>query len=124
MLGLALLAVCWQRTAPVHRRPALALLAYGLGFLLMMTLGAKKLDRYVRRSPALGVLAALGLAAAYGWLRDRMTAATGGAPATMVPWKGTAMPWSSCWQSGRPTTYPYSSYYNPLLGGGPAAHAR
>jgi hypothetical protein len=124
VLGLALLAVCWRRLAPEHRRPALALLAYGLGFVLMMTLGAKKLDRYVLPIfPALGVLAALGLAAAYGWLRDQMATATGGAPGSLIPWKGTAIALVvvlAVWPAT--TTYPYFlSYYNPLLGGGPAA---
>ena len=36
-----------QRLAPRQRLLALALVAYACGFLLMMTLGAKKLDRYV-----------------------------------------------------------------------------
>ncbi|HZO28854.1 MAG TPA: glycosyltransferase family 39 protein [Chloroflexota bacterium] len=121
IIGLALLAVCWRRVAPDHRRPALALIAYGLGFLLMMTLGAKKLDRYALPIfPALGVLAALGVSAAYGWLRDQMAAAT---PSTMVPWKSTAVALVvvlAVWPAA--TTYPYYlSYYNPLLGGGPAA---
>jgi len=124
VLGLALLAVCWRRLPPDARRPTFALIAYGVGFVLMMTLGAKKLDRYVLPIfPALGVLAALGLAAAYGWLRDRMAASTGGAPAATVPWKGTAaalVAVLTVWPAT--TTYPYFlSYYNPLLGGGPAA---
>jgi hypothetical protein len=124
VLGLVLLAIGWRRIAPEHRRPALALLAYGLGFLLMMTFGAKKLDRYVLPIfPALGVLAALGLAAAYGWLRDRMAATTGGAPSSMIPWKGTALALVvvlAIWPAA--TTYPYYlSYYSPLFGGGPAA---
>ena len=54
-----------------------------------MTLGAKKLDRYVLPIfPALGVLAALGLAAAYGWLRDQMAAATAWQPSAMIPLAG------------------------------------
>jgi hypothetical protein len=90
----------------------------------MMTLGAKKLDRYVLPIfPALGVLAALGLAAAYRWLRGQMVTATGGAPTSMIPWKGTAaalVAVLAAWPAV--TTYPYYlSYYNPLLGGGPAA---
>jgi hypothetical protein len=124
LLGLVLLIACLRRIAPDDRRPALALVAYCLGFVLMMTLGAKKLDRYVLPIfPALGVLAALGLAAANGWLRDQMIAVTGGAPASMIPWKGAAgalVLVLAAWPAV--TTYPYYlSYYNPLLGGGPAA---
>lgn len=124
IVSLALLAVCWRRVAPEYRLTALALIAYGFGFLLMMTLGAKKLDRYVLPIfPALGVLAALGVSAAYAWLRDRMAAVTDGASASMVPWKSTAVALVivlAVWPAA--TTYPYYlSYYNPLLGGGPAA---
>jgi hypothetical protein len=124
LVGLVLGAACWRRLAPVERRPALALIAYSLGFLLLMTLGAKKFDRYVLPIfPALGVLAALGIAAAYRWLRDAMTATAGTAPSTMFPWQGTAAALVvvlAVWPAA--TTYPYFlSYYNPLLGGGPAA---
>jgi hypothetical protein len=130
LLGLALALLSWRRLRDDQRQPVLALVAYALGFLLMMTLGAKKLDRYVLPIfPALGVLAAVGLAGAYGWLRDRMeNAAAGmpgntGAPAILVPWKGTAAALVvvlAVWPAA--VTYPYFlSYYNPLLGGGPAA---
>ena len=124
LLGLVLVAACWRRLLPDDRRPALALLGYGLGFLLMMTLGAKKLDRYVLPIfPALCVLAALGLVVAYRWLRDAMAATAGAAPSTMIPWKGTAAALVvvlAVWPAA--TTYPYFlSYYNPLLGGGPVA---
>ena len=131
VLGLVLLALTWRRLVPSRRPAALALLAYLLGFLLMMTLGAKKLDRYILPMvPALGVLAALGLAGAYGWLRDQMTAvaargdgAAASPPVPQTPWRATAAALVvvlAAWPAA--ATYPYFlSYYNPLLGGGPAA---
>jgi hypothetical protein len=124
LVGALLVPICWRRLAPRQRLLALALAAYACGFLLMMTLGAKKLDRYVLPIvPALGVLAALGLAAGYGWLRDRMVESTSGVPSTMIPWKGTAAALVvvlAIWPAA--ATYPYYlSYYNPLLGSGPAA---
>jgi hypothetical protein len=71
--------------------------------------------------PALGVLAALGLAGASGWLCDRMAASASVAPRT--PWRATAAALVvvlAAWPAV--ATYPYFlSYYNPLLGGGPAA---
>jgi 4-amino-4-deoxy-L-arabinose transferase-like glycosyltransferase len=123
VLGLALLAVVgcgMRRVAPRDRWPALALVGFGLGFLLMMTLGAKKLDRYVLPIfPSLCVLAALGLAAAYRWLHARM-AAVG---AARGPWRGAAaalIVMLTVWPAA--STYPYFlTYYNPLLGGGPTA---
>jgi hypothetical protein len=87
------------------------LLVFVAGFGLMMTLGPKKFDRYLLPIvPALVILASLGW-----WLvlaRVRLPIwryALAGALA-VVP----AYPLIS--------TYPYPlSYYNPLLGGGPAA---
>src|SRR5206468_3746738 len=68
VLGLALLPVCWRRLPSEQRWPVLALVGYLCGFLLMMTLGAKKFDRYLLPDfPALGVLAAIGLAAGLSW---------------------------------------------------------
>jgi hypothetical protein len=124
LFGLVLVAACWRRLAPADARPALALIAYGVGFLLMMTLGAKKLDRYVLPVfPALGVIAALGIAAAYRWLRDWMAAASPASQSTMLPWKGTAAALVvvlAAWPAATTSPY-YLSYYNPLLGGGPGA---
>ncbi|MGE3271505.1 MAG: ArnT family glycosyltransferase [Chloroflexota bacterium] len=120
VLGLALLAGLARRLSPRDGWPALALLGYGLGFLLMMTLGAKKLDRYVLPIfPALCILAALGLATAYRWLHERM-AAVGAANG---PWRGAAaalIALLAIWPAA--STYPYYlSYYSPLLGGGASA---
>jgi 4-amino-4-deoxy-L-arabinose transferase-like glycosyltransferase len=124
MVGLLLLAVCWRRVPSLDRRVAFPLIAFGLGFLLMMTLGAKKLDRYALPIfPALGVLAAVGLSAAYRWLHNVMAAASSATTASMLPWKGTAAALVfvlAIWPAA--ATYPYYlSFYNPLLGGGPAA---
>jgi len=111
VLGVVLLAVCWRRLRAADRLPALALVGYALGFLLMMTLGAKKLDRYVLPiSPALGVMAAVGLAGAYRWVNDRRLALPSIALAIVL----------AAWPAA--ATYPYFlAYYNPLLGGGPVA---
>src|SRR5262249_4176328 len=74
VLGLVLLIACWRRLPRQWRWPVLVIVGYVVGFLLMMTLGAKKFDRYLLPDfPALGVLAALGLAAALGWLRFPMS---------------------------------------------------
>jgi hypothetical protein len=115
VLGLVLLAVCWRRLPRDQRWPVLAIVGYVVGFLLMMTLGAKKFDRYLLPAfPALGVLAAIGLASAMAWLgtvpRVRITATIAGAVlAGLAAWPAAS-------------TYPYFlSYYSPLLGGGPAA---
>jgi hypothetical protein len=124
MVGLLLLAALWRRVAWPDRRVALALIAFGLGFLLMMTLGAKKLDRYVLPIfPALGILAAIGLSAAYHWLHDVMAATSSATTASMLPRKGTAAALVvvlAIWPVAATHPY-YLSYYNPLLGGGPAA---
>lgn len=124
VVGLALLALTWRRLATAYRLPALALLAYALGFLLMMTLGAKKLDRYVLPMlPSLVVLAAVGLAGAYGWLRDRMSVAPRVPGVPPAPWRATAFALVivlAAWPAA--STYPYFlSYYSPLLGGGTSA---
>jgi hypothetical protein len=119
-VGLALLVLFWRRLPAAYRRPSLALVAYCLAFLLMMTLGAKKLDRYVLPIfPALGVLAALGLAVSFRKLNDWMASA----PSSSGPWRGTAVALVvalAVWPAA--STFPYYlSYYNPLLGGGAAA---
>ncbi|MDP8922329.1 MAG: glycosyltransferase family 39 protein [Chloroflexota bacterium] len=117
IVGLLLLAGFWQRLPRPHRSTALALLTYGLGFLLMMTLGAKKFDRYVLPIfPALGVLAGLGLALGAAGLGRRL----GERSAWATPALGTLMLGLGAWPAA--AAYPYFlSYYNPLLGGGTAA---
>jgi hypothetical protein len=136
LLGLVVLAALWRRLPIRDRAPSIALIGYGLGFVLMMTLGPKKLDRYVLPIiPALGVLAALGLASAWAWLGERSRRgssaaslsrsgpagrAAGAAPAL---WRGAAVALVgvlAVWPAA--SSYPYFlAYYNPLLGGGPMA---
>ncbi|MFN8636383.1 MAG: phospholipid carrier-dependent glycosyltransferase [Chloroflexota bacterium] len=129
LAGVVLVPLRWRRMSAGHRLLVLTLAGYCLGFLLMMTLGAKKLDRYVLPMfPALGVLAAVGLAAGYRWLRAWLGAdSTPIATALVTPrvgaWPaaaGIVVALLALWPAL--ATYPYFlSYYNPLLGGGPAA---
>jgi len=116
-----LLLVAFRRSLrPDLRSGALVLGAYVGGFLLMMTLGAKKFDRYLLPAvPALGVLAAVGLSHAL-WLLPLRTVdhrlyrvpprAVGlGVPVALLVWPLVS-------------SSPYFlAYYNPLMGGGAAA---
>ncbi|MFN8636382.1 MAG: glycosyltransferase family 39 protein [Chloroflexota bacterium] len=110
-LGLALVAALVWRAPAETRARAGWLLLFALGFGLMMTVGAKKFDRYLLPSvPALVIVASVGW-----WLllqhvrRASVLAAAGVALAALLIY-----PLAS--------TYPYPlSYYNPLLGGGAVA---
>jgi 4-amino-4-deoxy-L-arabinose transferase-like glycosyltransferase len=123
LLGLALLAFFLVRERGRLSKiwPALLVGGFAVGFILMMTLGQKKFDRYVLPAfPLLDLLAGYGLW--LGWMRiagrlwpDRKRppvpslAAAGGLGVLLA-----ALPMLS--------VYPYYlAYYNPLLGGGPAA---
>jgi hypothetical protein len=99
------------------RRVAAVLGVFALSFMLLMTLGGKKFDRYLL--PVYGPLdlvAGIGWLAAARWLQRRSTGpARAGAPAlvglAVAGQMGAALP-----------TFPYYfSYYNPLLGGAPRA---
>jgi hypothetical protein len=118
LIGLVLAAVSFAVPRPEpaetsHRR-ATALLALSAGlFILFMSLGAKKFDRYL-----LPVYAPLDLVAAIGWLaaahwlkRSLYGVARAAAPALI----GVAV----AGQAGSAyVAFPYYfSYYNPLLGG-------
>lgn len=125
----------WSR----EQQALLALLAFVLFWTLVMTLGPKKFDRYVLPTwPALCVLAAAGLAAAYGRLlgwRSRQKGAgrgqtaepTGPNPEPRAGWRRLTA-WLvvalalalELWQPASVHPY-YLSYYNPLLGGGRVA---
>jgi hypothetical protein len=110
-IGLVLAAAfVWRATKEVRTR-ASWLLMFVLGFGLMMTLGAKKFDRYL-----LPVVPALVILASFGWwllferVRRPLTRLALGAGLAVLG----ALPLV--------LTYPYPlSYYNLLLGGGPAA---
>ena len=113
LLGLAMLAV-WGRHASDRRLVLLGLIAYVLGFWLVMSFGSKKFDRYLLPVfPILGLLAGLGWWAAYRsvgpkprrWLGP---AVAGLALATQLVPALAVRPY-------------YLAYYNPLLGGGPVA---
>jgi Dolichyl-phosphate-mannose-protein mannosyltransferase len=112
-LGLVCLALAAWRL-PLTRSPrlgrtALGLLAFVAGFTLFMTLGAKKFDRYLLPVfPALDILAGLGLWLSWNALalRRSLAAAT---VTVLAAWPAVSV-------------FPhYLAYYNPLLGGAPAA---
>jgi hypothetical protein len=98
----------------------LLLLALALLFTLFMNLGAKKFDRYLLPVyPVLDLVAGLGFVYTGQWLRRRWSNPTwqwglAGLTALLLAGQGAlALP-----------HYPYYlTYYNPLLGGGPAAPA-
>ena len=134
LVGLvAAVALGWKRQwpfdAPVRRRSALGLVAFALLFAAVMTLSAKKFDRYI--SPVfvvldiVAVLGWLGLTqAVLGWWHERRsrTAPAGAAPPLSVPSR------LSVWIVLSAifllhglfafVHYPYYfTYYNPLVGG-------
>jgi 4-amino-4-deoxy-L-arabinose transferase-like glycosyltransferase len=132
-LGVALLALFWRGVPNGERGASLALAAYCVGFLAMMTLGAKKFDRYLLPMfPAIGVLAAIGLwralvVLAAGRSARGDTAVVGGvagralarvSPAVVAAHLAIAA--LAVWPVA--TSSPYVlSYYSPLLGGGGVA---
>jgi hypothetical protein len=120
LLGVVLLVALWRRVRPDRRPAALALGAYAVGFLVMMTFGAKKFDRYLLPIfPALGVLAAMGVMTALAWLSS---GTDDHRPYRLPrPLVGLAVALALLvWPLAG--TYPYFlSYYNSLLGGGAAA---
>jgi hypothetical protein len=110
-LGLVLVAgLIWREPAAIRARAGW-LLVFVLGFGLMMTLGPKKFDRYLLPVvPELVVLASLGWWLVLAKLRQ---------PAGRV---GLGIGIAALIAFPLVASYPYPlSYYNPLLGGGPAA---
>jgi hypothetical protein len=125
MLGLVALAALLLRRRPAlqtrERRAAALLAFFAAGFLLFMTLGAKKFDRYVLPIyPALDLLAGLGLwlgwrALVEGPLKWRPSAWSVAAPTAAL---------GMAFLAAAPAVavFPhYLAYYNPLLGGGAGA---
>lgn len=99
---------------PEQRRAAAALLVFVLAYLILMSLGSKKFDRYFLPAyPPLDLLAVLGWFAAAQWLADKLprysrraVLAAGLLLVLVVQAAGTLR------------TFPYyNTYYNPLLGG-------
>jgi hypothetical protein len=116
--GLVLVAGLVWRQPSIVRVRAGWLLVFALGFGLMMTLGAKKFDRYLLPIfPMLVILASLGWWLLLGWVREHvgpLSGAVGRAIAAVGLVVLLAYPLIS--------VYPYPlAYYNPLLGGGAVA---
>ena len=124
LLGLVLLPLTfwgWTRARspdPLVRRERATLLALGafaLFWVIVMSVGPKKFDRYVLPIwPALLTLSAAGLLMAWGWLRARWrNRATGAvAVALLLAFQGGTLAWYHPY---------YLSYFNPVLGGSAAA---
>ncbi|NWG19861.1 MAG: glycosyltransferase family 39 protein [Chloroflexi bacterium] len=110
-----------------HNRILLALLVFVLFWMLVMTLGPKKFDRYVLPTwPSLSVLAAAGLVrgldAARTWAgRYQASMRRGAVVARRAPLAAFLV--LGGLELGQIAWYHpyYLSYYNPLLGGGPVA---
>lgn len=91
----------------------IALAAFALWWLLVMTAGPKKFDRYILPLwPALLVLAASGLVGAADWLARRGPLRIAHAAVGILALQAALLAWYHPY---------YLSYYSPLLGGGPVA---
>jgi hypothetical protein len=116
-LTLALLAFL-KRWSPLddgqRREMTVLLVLYALLFAVMMSLGAKKFDRYlIPIFPPLDLLAGIGWTALLGWLWGRSRQPLGRWAAVGL---GVLAIGSQAYLAG--STYPYYlTYYNPLLGG-------
>ena len=131
LLLVGLLILMWYLATRRQRLPsfwpALLLGGFALGFLLMMTLGQKKFDRYLLPVfPALDLLGGLGLWLGWKAVRGRLgwrSAARRGRPnerRAVASGLGGAVLALAVWPLA--SVYPYDlAYYNPLLGGGAAA---
>jgi len=98
-----------------ERAALLALAAFVLFWTLVMTLGPKKFDRYTLPTwPALLALAGYGLAVLGEWAAGRLRRPVG----VRLFALGLLLPQAAILAWFHPY---YLSYYNPLLGGGPAA---
>jgi hypothetical protein len=127
VIGLVLLAYFAARRDPrVWSWPVALLAGYAVGFVLMMTLGQKKFDRYALPAvPALDLLAGLGLwlagLALLGWWRSRRPLDRSGPLRTAALVGGGSLLFALLvWPLASVSPYPLA-YYNPLLGGGSAA---
>jgi 4-amino-4-deoxy-L-arabinose transferase-like glycosyltransferase len=96
----------------------LGLTLYALGFLVFLTVAPKKFDRYaLPLVPALQILAGLGLWLLFRRLRPFLA----GGPPWLAAAIGLVLLTAGQW-GAYASVYPYSmAYFNPLLGGGPAA---
>ena len=123
LIGLALAVVSFTLPGPhwteSHRRMVAVLVLFVVFFTIMMTLGAKKFDRYL-----LPGYAPLDLVAAMGWLAAGSWLKTGGwlkrSWGSLARAAGAAIPvLAVVGQAGAalPAFPYYLSYYNPLVGG-------
>jgi 4-amino-4-deoxy-L-arabinose transferase-like glycosyltransferase len=122
LIGLVALAVLpwWTRSglSPAQSQIVIALVGYVFGFGLMVTFAQKKFDRYLLPAfPMLDLLAGLGL-----WLLlavgRRLTIS--GIQRASRPLGVAALAALMVWPAA--SVFPhYLTYYNPVLGGGPAA---
>ena len=123
LLGLGL--ACGFAVAALRRRPALgveattllALAAFALWWLAVMSVGPKKFDRYILPLwPALLTLSAYGLVEGAAWLGKKLRWASVASRRSFVVALLLLQAVVLAWY------HPYAlSYYSPLLGGGPAA---
>ena len=122
LLGLVAALGLWSRSAT--RSPAALLLLCSLGFGLALALSPKKFDRYLLPSVVLlDLLAGLGLWQAWRALREGRLLLAGLLrrwPAALALPLGAALLVGTVWPLQAVAPH-YLSYYNPLLGGGPAA---
>jgi hypothetical protein len=127
LTGLLLALAFVRRLAADRRRAATlaTLAAYALLYGLFITLGQKKLDRYLLPIfPPLDVIAGAGFAAAAAWLHERLRARRvrprgAAAAAAAIPVLAVLAQFGSAL-----ATWPYFlTYYNPLLGGAARAPA-
>ncbi len=118
MVG-ALLSLPWLLRPGEHRRTWLVLWGFVLGYMVFMTVGDKKFDRYLLPVfPCVQVLAAAGFILGGEWLLGRLR----------LHWKRTSMS-AALVAAGAlcgvtlvlPHSPYYLTYYNPLLGGPQAA---
>jgi len=123
-VGLVALAIVARRLEHSELARVGWLLVYIFGFGLMMTLGAKKFDRYLLPIfPGLVALAAVGIVTACQALARRLDSSESwlaGNRAWGLPLAVCAGVALAAWPLA--STYPYPlAYYNPLLGGGGTA---
>ncbi|MCC6179056.1 MAG: glycosyltransferase family 39 protein [Chloroflexi bacterium] len=133
LVGGLLAGVLWRRLATNHRRTLLWLLAYSLGFLLMMSSAPKKFDRYLLPIfPLVGLAAGAGLWQAVGLVRPLTPLPLSRVRERGLGGEGPLRPGSETivvlvlvgvlQVLPLLTTHPYPlAYYSPLLGGGAVA---
>jgi 4-amino-4-deoxy-L-arabinose transferase-like glycosyltransferase len=105
------------------KRPTLLLLFFIVGFMLFLSLASKKLDRYaIPAFPALDLLAGLGLWTLGSWIAPLLAARGVSRQARRVLIVGAVVLITISQALPLAMVAPYAlAYYNPIVGGGPAA---